>query len=71
MADRNERFSMPVPDDDGHFPFEVWKEGELHNGFPDFETAKAVCDRGNLQSGNFEVRHDQTIIYPIISENKL
>jgi hypothetical protein len=48
---------MPIPDDDGRFPFEVWKDGVFHEGFATFEEAREVCVRGNLQSGNFEVRH--------------
>jgi hypothetical protein len=60
---------MPVPDDDGNFPFGVWKEGEFLKGFVTFEEARAVCDRGNHQSGNFEVRSKGERVWPIPSSS--
>jgi hypothetical protein len=66
MADERNRARMPVADDDGSFPFEVWKEGEFLKGYAklDKEKAKADCDRGNLLSGNFEVRSKGKRVYP-------
>jgi hypothetical protein len=58
------RDPMPIPDDDGNFPYEVWKEGEFLSGFAKFEDARAACDRGNHQSGTFEVRSKGKRVYP-------
>ena len=56
MASERHREPMPVPDGDSNSPFEVWKEGEFFKGFATFGEAKALCERGNQQTGNFEVR---------------
>lgn len=56
---------MPIPDDDGSFPFEVWKEGKLFKGFAAFDDARALCDRGNQQSGNFEVWSRGKRVWPL------
>jgi hypothetical protein len=55
---------MPVPDDDGSFLFEVRKEREFFRGFASFDEATALCDRGNHQSGNFEVRSKGERVWP-------
>ena len=65
MAHDREGERMPVPNDDGCFPFEVWKEGGLLKGFATLAEAKAVCDRGNHQSGNFEVRSNGLRVWPL------
>jgi hypothetical protein len=64
MAHERDRERMPVHDDDGDLPFEVWKEGELFRRFATFDEARALCDRGNRQSGNFEVRCKGLRIWP-------
>lgn len=55
---------MPITDDDGSFPYEVWKEGEFLKGFADFDNARAVCDRGNHESRGFEVRSKGKRVWP-------
>jgi hypothetical protein len=52
MAHERDREPIPIPDDDGSFPCEVWKGGEFFKGFATFDEARALCDRGNRQSGN-------------------
>jgi hypothetical protein len=64
MTPERDREPMPVPDDDGNFPFEVWKEGKFHRGFATLNEAIALCDRGNQQSGNFEVRSGGKRVWP-------
>jgi hypothetical protein len=60
-----ERERMLIPNDDGSFPFEVWKEGEFFKPFATFDEARAVCDRGNHQiPGKFDVRSKGEVIYP-------
>ena len=53
MTREQDRNRMPIPDDNGNFPYEVWKDGDFFRPFLSFDDAKAVCDRGNHQSGNF------------------
>ncbi len=64
MAHARDREPIPVPDDDGRFPFEVWKAGGFHKGFAQFGDAKALCDLGNQQSANFEVRSKGERVWP-------
>lgn len=64
MAHERHREPMPIPDDEGSFPFEVWKGGEFFKGFATFDDARALCDRGNQQSGNFEVRSKGERVWP-------
>lgn len=64
MAHERHREPMPIPDDDGSFPFEVWKGGEFFKGFATFDDARALCDRGNQQGGNFEVRSKGKRVWP-------
>jgi hypothetical protein len=64
MARDPHREPMPISDDDGSFRYEVWKESAFLDGFAKFEDARAVCDRGNRQSGNFEVRSKGETIWP-------
>jgi hypothetical protein len=65
MAPERNREQMPVPDDDGNFPFEVWKDGELHKACTTFDEAKGICDRGNKQAGKFEVHHEGKKVWPL------
>jgi hypothetical protein len=65
MAHERDREPMPIPDNDGSFPFEVWKEGEFLRGYATLEEARAVCDQGNQQSGGFEVRRKGKRVYPL------
>ena len=58
------RDKIPVPDDDGNFPFEVWKEGGFLKGFSSLEEAQSVCAKGNYQSGGFEIRSEGKKIWP-------
>jgi hypothetical protein len=63
MAEKRE--PMPVPDDDGSFPFEVRKEGEFFKPFATFDGARVVCDRGNQQKrGSFEVWSKGQRVWP-------
>jgi hypothetical protein len=56
---------MLIPDDDGSFPFELWKEGEFLRGYAKFDDARADCDRGNQQkSGSFEVWSKGQRVWP-------
>ena len=64
MTHERNREQMPVPDDDGRFPFEVRKEGKFLQGFATLDDAKALCDRGNRQSGNFEVYSKGERVWP-------
>jgi hypothetical protein len=64
MAHERDRAPTPVPDDDGSFPFEVWKGGEFFKPFATFAEAKAVYDRGNQQGGNFEVQSKGKRVWP-------
>lgn len=64
MAHERDREPMPIPEDDGSYPFEVWKEGEFFQGFATLGAARALCDRGNHQSGNFEVRRKGERVWP-------
>jgi hypothetical protein len=64
MAHERDREPMPVPDDDGDFPFEVRKGGEFFKGFATLDAAKGLCDRGNQQSGNFEVCRKGERVWP-------
>jgi hypothetical protein len=64
MEPERDREPMPVPNDDGSFPFEVWKEGKFLRGYVNLETAKADCDRGNRLSRNFEVRSGDKRVWP-------
>jgi hypothetical protein len=60
-----EREPMPVPDDDGSFLFELWKEGAFLRGYAKFEDARADCDRGNKQkSGSCEVWNKGQRVWP-------
>ena len=52
-----EREPLSVPNDEEYFTFEVWKDGKFFKRFKTRAEAQAVCDRGNHQSGNFEVRN--------------
>ena len=64
MVHERHREPMLIPDDDGSFPFEVWKEGKFFEGFSTFDGARALCDRGNQQSANFEVRSKGERVWP-------
>jgi hypothetical protein len=59
QGERNnlEREPLSVPNDEEYFPFEVWKDGKFFKGFKTRAEAQDVCNRGNHQSGNFEVRN--------------
>lgn len=60
----HKREPMPIPDDDGNFPFELWKEGAFLRGYAKFDDARADCDQGNRQSGKFEVRSKGETVWP-------
>jgi hypothetical protein len=60
MAHERDRRPMPIPDDNGRFPFEVWKDDVFLRGYAASDEANADCDRGNhQQSGSFEVRNSK------------
>lgn len=56
MADEHKRDQIPIPNDNSSFPFELWKDGEFLRGYVTLDDATADRDRGNQQSGKFEVR---------------
>lgn len=64
MSSERERYPIPVPDDDGLAPFEVWKDGDRFRDFESLDEATALCVRGKAQGGNFEVRSKGQRIWP-------
>jgi hypothetical protein len=64
MAKEQDLNQMPVPDDDGSFPYEVRKDGEFFKAFVTFEQAREVCDKGNSQTRNFKVYRKGQPIWP-------
>ena len=53
-----------VPNDNGNFPFELWKDGRLIRGYPNFDDAKADCDSGNRQHKGYAIYKDKIQIWP-------
>ena len=45
MAHERDRERMPIPDDDGSFPFEVWKGGEWFKAFARFDDARGLATK--------------------------
>lgn len=64
MSRERERHQIPVPDDDGQAPFEVWKNGEHFRDFASLDDAIDLYTKGQRQGGKFEVRSKGNRIYP-------
>ena len=64
MSNERQRHQIPVPDDDGYAPFEVWKDGKHFRGFASLDEAMALYMSGKAQGGTFEVRSKGDRIWP-------
>ena len=64
MSSEQKRDRIPVPDDDGHAAFEVWKDGVHFRDFAFLDDAIALYMKGKSQGVKFEVRSKDRIILP-------